>query len=210
MRNEISLRTYGHERLINGIGGVLQRCQEMGDLEILTLDENGREATIKLADVRLAPDVDIALISVSQLIGANFQVTLNAPPRLRDPSGAALPLQMSNGLYLLKGHSAPSPARHEAAEINVTHAAAFGSARDPHSTSHTSALPPEEAARHMCRRLHLGMGKIRALPTITADVPSNLGKTRAGASPYMTTANATRGRTPSPAIGKRSQAASCT
>ena len=150
MRNEISLRTYGHERLHQGhIGGVSQRCQEMGDLEILTLDENGREATIKLADVRLAADVDIALISVSQLIGANFEVTLNAPPRLRDPSGATLPLQMSNGLYLLKGHSAPSHARHEAAEINVPHPAAFGSARDPHSTSHIAALPPEEAARHM-------------------------------------------------------------
>ena len=33
---------------------------------------------------------------------------------------------------------------------------------------------------------------MRALPTVTADVPSNLGKTRADASPYMTTANATK------------------
>ena len=177
---------------IQGIGGVSRRCLEMGDLEISTLDENGRQSSIKLTNVRLAPDVDIALISVSQLIGANFEVMLGTPPHLRSPSGDTLPLHMVNGLYLLKGNAAPSSARHEATEINVTHAVAFGSARDPHSTSHIKALPPDEAARHMCRRLHLGVGKMRALPTITADVPSNLGKARTSTSPYMTTANATK------------------
>ena len=164
----------------------------MGDLEISTLDEDGRETSVKLTDVRLAPDVDVALISVSQLIGANFEVMLGTPPHLRSPSGATLPLHMVNGLYLLKGNATPSSARHEATEIDVTHAVAFGSARDPHSTSHIKALPPDEAARHMCRRLHLGVGKMRALPTITADVPSNLGKARTSTSPYMTTANATK------------------
>ena len=177
---------------VKGIGGD-SNMYRVGDLEISTLDENGRETTIKLTNVRLTPDVDIALISVRQLIGANFEVMLGTPLCLRSPiSEATLPLHMSNGLYLLKGHAAPSPTRHEAAEINVTHAAAFSSARDPHSTSHIAALPPEEAARHMCRRLHLGMGKMRALPTITADVPSNLGKAGASASAYMTTTNATK------------------
>ena len=40
----------------------------LGDLEISTLDEDGRETSVKLTDVRLALDVDVALISVSQLI----------------------------------------------------------------------------------------------------------------------------------------------
>ena len=164
----------------------------MGDLEISTLDENGRQSSIKLTNVRLAPDVDIALISVSQLIGANFEVMLGTPPHLRSPSGDTLPLHMVNGLYLLKGNAAPSSARHEATEINVTHAVAFGIARDPHSTSHIKALPLDEAARHMCRRLHLRVRKMRALPTITADVPSNLGKAKTSTSTYMTTANATK------------------
>ena len=164
----------------------------MGDLEISTLDKDGRETSVTITDVRLAPDVDVALISVSQLIGANFEVMLGTPPHLKTPSGATLPLHMVNGLYLLKGDSTPSSTRREAAEIDVTHAVAFGSARDPHSTSHIKALPPDEAARHMCRRLHLGVGKMRALPTITADVPSNLGKARTSTSPYMTTANATK------------------
>ena len=134
---------------VKGIGGG-SNMYRVGDLEISTLDENGRETTIKLTNVRLTPDVDIALISVRQLIGANFEVMLGTPLCPRSPiSEATLPLHMSNGLYLLKGHAAPSPTRHEAAEINVTHAAAFSSARDPHSTSHIAALPPEEAARHM-------------------------------------------------------------
>ena len=66
----------------------------MGDLEISTLDENGRQSSIKLTNVRLAPDVDIALISVSQLIGANFEVMLGTPPHLRSPSGDTLPLHI--------------------------------------------------------------------------------------------------------------------
>ena len=177
---------------IKGTRGVSQRCLAMADLEISSLDENGRETTMKLADVRLASDVDIALISVSQLIDANYEVMLGCPPRQRDPSGATLPLHMSNGLYLLKGHKAQSPSHKQAAKINVTHAAAFGNARDPHTTLHIATLSLEEAARHMCRRLHLGMGKMRALPTVTADVPSNLGKTGASASAYMTTTNATK------------------
>ena len=74
----------------------------MGDLEISTLDEDGRETSVKLTDVRLAPDVDVALISVSQLIGANFEVMLGTPPHLRSPRGATLPLHMVNALYLLR------------------------------------------------------------------------------------------------------------
>ena len=79
---------------IQGIGGVSRRCLEMGDLEISTLDEYGRQTSVKLTDVRLAPDVDIALISVSQLIGANFEVMLGTPPHLRSPSGDTLPLHI--------------------------------------------------------------------------------------------------------------------
>jgi len=45
-----------------------------------------------LLDVRLAPDVDIALISASQLIGAGFEVILGTLPRLKDPSGTNMPL----------------------------------------------------------------------------------------------------------------------
>jgi len=48
----------------------------MGDLSFLALDENGSKVTIELKDVRLAPDVDVALISASQLIGAGFEVIL--------------------------------------------------------------------------------------------------------------------------------------
>ena len=44
----------------------------------------------------------------------------------------------------------------------------------------------------MCCRLHLGVGRMRALPSITADAPSNLGKARASTSPFMVTANATK------------------
>ena len=91
---------------IKGIGGVSRRCLEMGDLEISTLDEDGRETFVKLTDVRLAPDVDVALISVSQLISANFEVMLGTPPRLISPSGAALPLHTVNGCLL---YTSPSP-----------------------------------------------------------------------------------------------------
>jgi hypothetical protein len=73
----------------------------MGDLSFSALDENGDEVTVELSDVRLAPNVDIALISASQLIGAGFEVILGTPPRLKDPFGTNLPLRTSNGLYLL-------------------------------------------------------------------------------------------------------------
>ena len=56
---------------------------EMGDLSFSALDENGGKVTVELSDVRLAPDVDIALISASQLIGAGFEVILGTPPRLK-------------------------------------------------------------------------------------------------------------------------------
>ena len=65
---------------------------EMGDLSFSALDENGGKVTVELSDVRLAPDVDIALISASQLIGAGFEVILGTPPSLKDPSGTNLPL----------------------------------------------------------------------------------------------------------------------
>jgi hypothetical protein len=57
----------------------------MGDLSFLALDENGCKVTVELLDVRLAPNVDIALISASQLIGAGFEVILGTPPRLKSP-----------------------------------------------------------------------------------------------------------------------------
>ena len=44
----------------------------------------------------------------------------------------------------------------------------------------------------MCRRLHLGVGRMRSLPSITAGAPSNLSKARASTSPFMVTANATK------------------
>ena len=179
---------------IKGIGGASQRCVEMGDLSFSALDENGGQVTVVLSDVRLAPNVDIALISASQLIGAGFEVILGAPPRLKDPFGTSLPLRTSNGLYLIDGQALASCSPHgkETPESGITHAAAFGRARDPHATSHISSLPPDEAARHMCRRLHLGVGRMRNLPSITADAPSNLSKARASTSQFMITANATK------------------
>ena len=92
----------------------------------------------------------------------------------------------------------PSPDRQGAVKFSTTHAPAFGRARDPHTTSHIShiaSLPPDEAARHMCHRLHLGAVdkiKMRALSSIMADAPSNLAKARASTSPFMVTANATK------------------
>ena len=70
---------------IKGTGRASQRCFEMGDLSFLALDENGCKVTVELLDVRLAPNVDIALISASQLIGAGFEVILGTPPRLKSP-----------------------------------------------------------------------------------------------------------------------------
>ena len=143
--------------------------------------------------MRLAPNVDIALISASQLIGAGFEVILGTPPRLKSPSGANPPLRTSNGLYLIDGRAIASLHRDRATlESEITHAAAFGRARDPHATSHIALLPPDEAARHMCRRLHLGVARMRALPSIMADAPSNLSKAITSTSPFMVTANATK------------------
>ena len=79
---------------IKGIGGASQQCVEMGDLSFSALDENGGKVTVELSDVRLAPNVDIALISASQLIGAGFEVILGTPPRLKDPFGSCLPLSL--------------------------------------------------------------------------------------------------------------------
>ena len=82
----------------------------MGDLSFSGLDENGGKVPVELSDMRLAPNVDIALISASQLIGAGFEVTLRTPPRLKSPSGANLPLRTSNGLYLVDDQAlAPWP-----------------------------------------------------------------------------------------------------
>jgi hypothetical protein len=133
---------------IQGIGGASQRCVEIGDLSFSALDENGGKVTVELSDVRLAPDVDIALISASQLIGAGFEVILGTPPRLKDPFGTILPLRTSNGLYLINGQALASCLPHGRAtlESGITHAAAFGRARDPHATSHIASLPPDEAA----------------------------------------------------------------
>ena len=124
---------------------------EMGDLSFSALDENGGKVTVELLDVRLAPDVDIALISASQLIGAGFEVIIGTPPRLKDPFGTNLPLRTSNGLYLIDGQALASCLPHGRAtlESGITHAAAFGRARDPHPTSHIASLPPDEAARHL-------------------------------------------------------------
>ena len=124
---------------IKGIGGASQRCVEMGDLSFSALDENGGKVTVELSDVRLAPDVDIALISASQLIGAGFEVILGTPPRLKDPFGTNLPLRTSNGLYLIDGQALASWLPHGRAtpESRITHAAA-SDARATLTLPHTS------------------------------------------------------------------------
>ena len=129
---------------IKGIGGASQQCVEMGDLSFSALDENGGKVTVELSDVRLAPNVDIALISASQLIGAGFEVILGlgTPPRLKDPFGTYLPLRTSNGFYLIDGQALASlPHGRATLESGITHAAAFGRARDPHATFHIASLP---------------------------------------------------------------------
>ena len=183
----------------------------MGDLRFVAIDENGKEVTIDdlfgflllYLDVRLLANVDIALISVmSKLIGAGFEVIRGASPRLKDPFGTNLPLQVqvSNGIYLLYGPSQLSPHRPIAKEPSNSalptrrHSAAHATPTPPR-ISHIASLPPDEAARHMCHRLHLGAVdkiKMRALPSIMADAPSNLAKARACTSPFMVTANATK------------------
>ena len=67
----------------------------------------------------------------------------------------------------------PEPLRRNAEKV-----LAFRAIHSNKSTSHLAALNPEEAARHMHRRLHLGATTLNKLSKLTADAPENLSRAK--------------------------------
>ena len=69
--------------------------------------------------------------------------------------------------------------------------ALLGTAHRPKTKSHINALPPDQAAAAMHRRLHINPHKLRSLPDITADAPASLSKSSPTSCPHCVEANAT-------------------
>ena len=62
----------------------------------------------------------------------------------------------------------------------------------PRTTSHIHALPPDEAAAAMHRRLHIGFDRLRKLVGRCADAPPSLSTAHEHSCPACLEANATR------------------
>ena len=166
-------------------------CKQMGDMQLLTHDHRGQEFRFWLRGVRYSPDLEDSLVSVDQLwhTSTNDSVfrdvrSLIITDTVGTSTGEALtiPFKRRNGLFCWDvGIVAPSTAKPSAAPAGSSPLPRAGQARGlksgihaANARSHVHALPAEDAAATLHRRLHISLEYIRRLGARTSDAPKHV------------------------------------
>eukprot|EP00965_Chrysotila_dentata_P174960 5776093-Pleurochrysis_carterae.AAC.1 len=97
-------------------------------------------------------------------------------------------LRRNGGLYEL--HAQLTPPR--VSGSGATNRPRSLTVRAARATSHIHAMPTQQAAEYMHRRLHAGDARLRGLPDVTTDAPPALRGARLGPCHACATANAPR------------------
>ena len=178
-------------------------CAKMGDLLVVVQDSRKREFRVWLRGVRYSPSFEDTLVSVDQLwfasrIDSVFR-DVRALVCLQNTDAASgeplqLPFSRDGGLYrwtvgVVKGTNAPSmeppPATGNALGLKSgIHSAG--------SRSHVHALPADDAAAVLHRRLHVSLDHLRRLSDHSADAPEHVAAARHLTCPICAEANSTR------------------
>ena len=178
-------------------------CAKMGDLLVVVQDSRKREFRVWLRGVRYSPSFEDTLVSVDQLwfasrIDSVFR-DVRALVCLQNTDAASgeplqLPFSRDGGLYrwtvgVVKSTNAPSmeppPATGNALGLKSgIHSAG--------SRSHVHALPADDAAAVLHRRLHVSLDHLRRLSDHSADAPEHVAAARHLTCPICAEANSTR------------------
>ena len=173
--------------------GVTIACKQMGDMRLLTHDHRGREFHFWLRGVRYSPDLEDSLVSVDQLwhtsnIDSVFRDvrSLILPDTTGTAAGEALtiPFKRRNGLFcwdvgiVAPGTVKPLASPSGSSPLPLPRA---GQARGlksgihaANARSHVHALPADDAAATLHRRLHVSLEYIRRLGARTSDAPKHV------------------------------------
>ena len=166
---------------MTGIAGNKCMITGIGDLPIRSRDRAGKWHDFLIRNVRLAPQFTDTLLSVDQFFEDSKTEVRFANVRAvcvpADSSGSALelPFTRRDGLFVWDVVCTARAAAAAAAATEGARALASGLHR-PKSTHFISALPADEAAMLMHRRLHCGSATVRSLHRMCDDAPSNLSK----------------------------------
>ena len=182
--------------VIDDANGNVQKITQIGDLPVRVRDHRGVEHRLMIRDVRYTPQFTDSLLSVNQFwessnIAAVFQDRQeilvpgkDGPTRLpiyRDAGISCLTCQSIAGDLSSPDGYEHVPRRGSGKGTAAGSARRSGDAmRRPHTSSHISALPPDEAAAFMHRRLHLGADIIQRLPSMCRDAPEVLARATKG------------------------------
>ena len=168
----------------------------IGDLDVSCIDSAGHPTDIRIRNVRIFPDVTDSLLSVSQLwnegrvkvlFGAENSIVMishGGEGELR------LPFKERNGIFEWRVHCASrtcSPTKNNGLPQllsgrvhyprSVRPRVCFGNdatVRSVQSNSYFNEYSADIAAHHMHHRLHIGLQRLRNLPTLTSDAPPSL------------------------------------
>ena len=177
-------------------------CTKMGDLLVVVQDSRKREFRVWLRGVRYSPSFEDTLISVDQLwfasrIDSVFRdvrslVCLNNVDATNGEP-LHLPFNRDAGLYRWTVGIVHS------AEATKTTPPTTGGVRglksgihSAGSRSHVHALPADDAAAVLHRRLHVSLDHLRRLGDHSADAPEHLAAARHLTCPVCAEANSTR------------------
>ena len=177
---------------ITGIDQHAHQCPQKGDLDIIAMTKCGLPQRVTITNVRYCPACNDTLISVGQLWReGRVEAIFREDGHLRTASGLMFPLLRQRGLYVLRSCPANGTHKLPSNRSNSNDQALFAHTVHSHKgLSHISSLPPDAAAAHVHRRLHLGAKRLSQLPHLTEDAPENLARARLNACPDCVTANA--------------------
>ena len=177
--------------------GSRHRITIIGDLPLAARDRQGRLRRVTLRNVRCVPSFTDTLISVDQLwedsgVEARFAATCAiCLPALAGFNALDLPFKRRDGLFqwpvipTLRTGEAPSEPDDRASRCMAA------KVHRVKTTSHISALPADEAAAAMNRRLHVNAEYLRRLPELTTDAPKGLKTADIPSCEHCAEANAT-------------------
>ena len=177
-------------------------CTKVGDLLVAVRDSRQRELRVWLRGVRYSPSFEDTLISVDQLwhasrIDSVFRDTRSLVCTKNVDSATnealALPFRRHRGLFCWSvGVISGSDASH--ADLPAT-GVALGLKSGIHaagSRSHVHALPADDVAALLHRRLHVSLDHLRRLGERSADTPAHIAAARELTCPICAEANSTR------------------
>ena len=176
-----------HDVVVIGDGKEIT-CEWKGDLPCMLRDARGKELRFLVRGVRYSAEFEDTLLSVDQLWYTSAIDTVFRDVRslvftnntVADGDPLMVPFRRQRGMYLLDMGILGRDATNGGAFVGA-HAPRDGQARmlksgihSASSTSHVNALPADDIAAVMHRRLHVSLDHLRRLGSVAADVPAHI------------------------------------